>query len=271
MGTGDGGHAVVGRRYHRAMSSERRAVWALHGAVAGMIAWTHSRTPADRLYRSQRGGLSRAMVFANYPTAVAAIATLPHARRRRLALLALPLCATTAIPGVIDERDLDARWVNVPALAGVALALTAGERGSAPQRDGRDRRRLIAGLSLICITPHWLLAGLGIQTAGMRRPTPAEPGVDRVHIGHHEGLDGVLLALDALLLSRRSSGRWHRRLLALTFAYGTAVAAQDAWHEQVVKPGHAARRLPQVSRPAASPAWAGLLASAPLVRRLVIG
>src|SRR5207244_2746907 len=101
-----------------------------HGAVAGMIVWTHSRTPSGRLYHSRRGGLSRAAVFANYPTAVAAFASLPRAARRRTALLALPLCATVAIPGVVDERDLDARWQNAPALAGVALALSAGERDS---------------------------------------------------------------------------------------------------------------------------------------------
>jgi hypothetical protein len=252
------------------MSAERRAVWALHGAVAGMILWTYSRTPPRRLYHSRGGGISRAVVFANYPTAVAAIATLPHARRRRIALLALPLCAATALPLVVDERDLDARWHNVPALVGVALALAAGERPSASSSGG-DLRRVLAALPVACMSPPWLLAELGIQTPGMRSPTPAEPGVDRVHLGHHEGMDGVLLALDALLLSRRQSGRWHRRLLALTFAYGVMVAAQDAWYEQVVKPGHAHRRLPQVIRPEASPAWAGLLASVPLVRRLVIG
>ena len=252
------------------MSAERRAVWALHGAVAGMIVWTHSRTPPRRLYHSRRGGLSRAAVFAGYPTAVAAVATLPHARRRGIALLALPLCATVAVPGVIDERDLNARWVNAPALAGLALAIAAGERPS-QRTEGGDRRRALAALPLVCLTPPWLLAGLGLQTRGMRQPTAGEPGVDRVHVGHHEGLDGVLLTLYALLLSRRSSGAWHRRLLALTFAYGAAVAAQDAWYEQVVKPGHARRRLPEVSRPAASPAWAGLLVSVPLVRRFVIG
>ena len=209
-------------------------------------------------------------MFANYPTAVAAIATLPHARRRRIALLALPLCATTALPGVVDERDLDARWLNAPALAGVALALAAGERPSAASPGG-GRRRALAALPAVCMAPPWLLAELGIQTAGMRHPTPAEPAVDRVHIGHHEGMDGVLLAIDALLLSRRRSGTWHRRLLALMFAYGVMVAAQDAWYEQIVKPGHARRRLPQVIRPAASPSWAGLLASVPLVRRIVIG
>ena len=252
------------------MSAERRAVWALHGAIAGMIVWTYSRTPPRRLYHSRGGGLSRAVVFANYPTAVAAIATLPHARRRRIALLALPLCATTALPGVVDERDLDARWLNAPALAGVALALAAGERPSAASPGG-GRRRALAALPAVCMAPPWLLAELGIQTAGMRHPTPAEPAVDRVHIGHHEGMDGVLLAIDALLLSRRRSGTWHRRLLALMFAYGVMVAAQDAWYEQIVKPGHARRRLPQVIRPAASPSWAGLLASVPLVRRIVIG
>jgi hypothetical protein len=252
------------------MSAERRAVWVLHGAVAGMIVWTHSRTPPDRLYRSRGGGWSRAMVFANYPTAIAAIATLPHARRRTAAALALPLCATTALPGVVDEGDLDGRWRNAPALIGIALACAAGERES-QRSDGGDLRRLLVAVPLIAVSAPWLLAGLGLQTRGMRRPTPGELGVERVHIGHHEGLDGVLLALDALLLSRRRSGRWHRRLLALMLSYGAAVAAQDAWYEQVVKPGHAQRRLPDVIRPSASPAWAGLLASVPLVRRLVIG
>jgi len=245
-------------------------VWALHGAVAGMIVWTYARTPPRRLYRSRRGGLSRAAVFANYPTAVAAIAALPHAAHRRIALIALPLCATVAIPGVVDEGDLDARWRNAPALAGVVLAIVAGERAST-RTDAGDLRRALAALPLMCLSPPWLLAGLGFQTSGMRRPTPGEPGVERVHIGHHEGLDGVLLGLDALLLSRRRSGRWHRRLLALMLAYGAAVAAQDAWYEQIVKPGHAARRLPDVIRPAPTPAWAGLIASVPLVRRLAIG
>ena len=245
-------------------------MWALHGVVASMIAWTHSRTPPRRLYHSQRGGWSRAVVFATYPTAIAAIATLPHARRRTAAALALPLCATVAVPGVVDDRDLDARWRNAPALIGIALALAAGERESG-RGEGGDLRRLLVAAPLLAVSAPWLLAGLGVQTRGMRRPTPAEPGVNRVHVGHHEGLDGVLLALDALLLSRRRSGRWHRRLLALMVSYGAAVAAQDAWYEQVVKPGHTDRRLPRVIRPAATPAWAGLLASVPLVRRMVIG
>ena len=54
------GRIVAAPLYHRAMSVEQRAVWALHGAVAGMIVWTHSRTPSGRLYHSRRGGLSRA-------------------------------------------------------------------------------------------------------------------------------------------------------------------------------------------------------------------
>lgn len=245
-------------------------MWALHGAVAGMIVWTHSRTPPHRLYRSQRGGWSRAVVFANYPAAIAAIAMLPHARRRKAAAFALPLCATVAVPGVVDDGDLDAHWRNAPALVGVALACAAGERESL-RSEGGDPRRLLVAAPLIAVSAPWLLAGLGLQTRGMRQPTPGEPGVDRVHVGHHEGLDGVLLALDALLLSRRRSGRWHRRLLALMVSYGAAVAAQDAWYEQVVKPGHSHRRLPQVSRPTMTPAWGGLLASVPLVRRLVIG
>ena len=116
----------------------------------------------------------------------------------------------------------------------------------------------------------WLLAGAGVQTAGMAQPTPGEPGVDRIHLGHHEGLDGALLAWDALLLSRRRTGTVHSWYLALMLTYGVAVAAQDAWHEQAVKRGWTSRRIPDVVRPAASHAWAALLAATPLVRRLLI-
>jgi hypothetical protein len=252
------------------VSRERAAVIALHAAVGAAIWRTHGRTPPKRLYNSRRGGLSRAVVFLNYPTAVAAIATLPHARHRALAIAAAPLCAVVALPGVVDEGDLDARPGNIPAVAGVVLAVLAGGRNL--QSDGRlDGRRLVAAAALGAVAAPWILAEVGVQTRGMAEPSPSEPGIDRVHVGHHEGMDGVLLALGALLLARRRTPSWHRHLLALQLAYGTAVAAQDAWHEQVVKRGWASRRLPDVIRPAPTRAWAGLLASAPIVRRSLIG
>jgi hypothetical protein len=252
------------------VSRERTAVFALHAAVGAAIWRTHDRTPPERLYNSRRGGLSRAVIFLNYPTAIAAISTLPHAGNRALAAAAAPLCAVVAVPGVVDERDMDARPHNIPAVAGIALLVLAGGRDL--EGDGRlDRRRLFAAAALIAMATPWILADLGVQTRGMAQPTPSEPGIDRVHIGHHEGLDGVLLALGALLLSRRRTPHWHRLLLALQLSYGTAVAAQDAWHEQVVKRGWASRRLPDVIRPAPTRAWAGLLACTPILRRSLIG
>src|SRR5205823_228527 len=125
-----------------------------------------------------------------------------------------------------------------------------------------------AAVTLALAAP-WVLAALGGQTAGMRRSTPGEPAIDRVHLGHHEGLDGALLVLDAIVLGPAALGRAHRWCLGLMAGYGLAVAAQDAWYEQVVKRGWSARRLPDVTRPRPSAAWAGLLAAAPLMARLV--
>lgn len=247
---------------------DRGQVFALHAAVAAAIAVTHSCVPAERLYNTRRGGLSRAAVFGCFPTAVAAVATLPRSRGK-MRLAALPLCATVAVPGVVDERDLDVHWRNVPALKGVALAALAPPAPPRPRVRG-SRLRAVLAVALGAVAVPWLLADAGVQTAGMAQPSPDEPGVDRVHLGHHEGLDGVLLAWDALLLSRRRTGTLHGWYLALMLTYGTAVATQDAWLEQVVKPGRSIRRLPDVARPAPTRTWAALLAATPLARRLFI-
>jgi len=248
---------------------DRRAVFTLHAAVAAAIAVTQSRVPSDRLYNTRRGGLSRAAVFGCFPTAIAAVATLPRSRGR-LRLAALPLCATVGVPGVVDERHLDVRPRNAPGLAGVALAALAPAADPPPLRRGRSRLRPALAAALGVVSVPWLLAGAGVQTAGMAKPSPGEPGVDRVHLGHHEGLDGTLLAWDALLLSRRRTGTLHSWYLALMLTYGVAVAAQDAWLEQVVKPGWTRRRMPDVVRPSPTPGWAALLAATPVVRRLLI-
>lgn len=253
------------------MSRERAAVIALHAGVAAAIWRTHGRTPPERLYNSRRGGASRVAVFLNYPTAVAALATLPHARRRAIAAASAPLCAVVALPGVVDEHDLDAHARNIPAIAGVLLAVLAGGRDALEPARQLDRRRLVAAATLVALAVPWILAELGRQTRGMAQPTPGDPAVDRVHVGHHEGMDGVLLALGALLLARRRTPCWHRHFLGLQLAYGAAVAAQDAWLEQVVKRGWARRRLPDVIRPAPTRAWGGLIASSAVARRVLIG
>jgi hypothetical protein len=84
-----------------------------------------------------------------------------------------------------------------------------------------------------------------------------------VHHGHHHGLDGVLLLLTALLLSRAVPTMRRRGLrvatgmyLALMAAYGIAVAANDFWFEQIVKRGWTSWTIPNVLYPKASLAWA---------------
>ncbi|MGZ4481216.1 MAG: hypothetical protein ACXVY5_03335 [Gaiellales bacterium] len=244
-------------------------MWALHAAVAAAIAVTHSRVPPERLYHSRRGGLSRAIVFLNFPTAVSAVAVLPFACRRRLAAISAPLCAVAALPGVVDERRLDARSRNAPAALGVALALAAGDCGP-PGRAARPGDRF-ALAALLALSAPWVLSDLGIQTARSARPTPGRPDVANVHLGHHEGLDGAVLAASALLLSRRPARLGHRLYLALMLSYGVAVAAQDAWLEQVVKRGWTRRRLPDVVRPAPTRWWAGLLAVTLLTAKIMSG
>jgi hypothetical protein len=243
-----------------------RQVWLSHGGVAAAIAVTHRRMPAERLYNTRGGWWSRTAVFGVYPTALAAIATLPLSRRRCAALLALPLCASVALPGMVDEEALDVRPRNAPALAGVALALAAANMSAATPPPSRRER--LAQAALLALATPWLLAEAGLQTRGMAAPSPAEPGVDRVHVGHHEGLDGVLLALDGMALGRAPRSRLHAAYLALMTSYGVAVATQDAWNEQLAKRGLVPGRLPPVHRPAANRGWAAIGAGTLLAYRI---
>ena len=127
---------------------------------------------------------------------------------------ALALCAFVAVPGVIDPDDLDARPVNaIPAL-GVVLALgltiAAGRAAgwaSLPLARG-DRARIAVAAVLVVVSLPWIAAELGMHfpqgvflttelyTEPHQAPTPA------VHLGHHHGTSGLLLATGALLLSR---------------------------------------------------------------------
>src|SRR3954447_140724 len=144
-------------------------VWVLHAATAAAIGVTHARVPPERLYNSRRGGLSRVLVFACYPTAAAAVATLPF-RRGRGRWAALPPCATAAPPGVVHEHHLDGRRRNLPAAAGVLLAAAATLPGGASD-PSVSRRRWVLALGLAEISAPWVLTDLGVQTSGMRQPS----------------------------------------------------------------------------------------------------
>src|SRR5439155_16523510 len=136
-------------------------VWALYVLDAAAIFATYARLPVHELYHvsenGRAGGAGRALVFLNFPVALVAIALVAvvaaEARSRavnRLALVAVVLRAVVVWPGVVDEADLDAKWINTVAAAGVALAfgltlvVTRG-RGLGPRGRLRgDRGRVAA-------------------------------------------------------------------------------------------------------------------------------
>lgn len=272
------------------------AVWALFTVVAFEVLVTYARLPAEQLYNVSGSGLEsgagRALVFLGYPTSLAVIALLPilverldHPLATTAALGTLGLCLTIGIPGVLEETDLDAKPANALAGIGVGLALlmtvVALARGglgiSAPFGRG-DWARVGLGLVLLLASFPWLAAELGFHAGGpvflseQLRPEPGHPDIRAVHLGHHHGMDGVLLAWTALLLSRVVPRMRRPRLrlaltayLSLMLVYGLANALQDFWLEQLVKRGTTELRIPSMLRPEATPAWGAVLAAAGLI------
>jgi hypothetical protein len=200
-----------------------------------------------------------------------------------LGVIAAGLCAVVVGPGVVDQSNLDAKIVNAFPAAGVGLAaaLTLAVRDSRSPRLRGDPVRLLAGVVLVLAAFPWIAAELGTSFSGVPvlgtlyqsdelRHQQGVPGLNpAVHHGHHHGFDGVLLALAALLLSRRllAVSRPALRLalsiyLALMLAYGFANALQDFWLEQFVKRGWTDWAIPGMLHPALSWGWAAIVAGA---------
>jgi len=251
--------------------AEALVVWALLGLAALIDVITYSRIDPHDLYHVSQdglaGGLSRALVFVNFPTAVAAIAIVVLvADRTRWSwahVLAVALCAVIVVPGVVDQADLDAKWINaVPAL-GVAIALLltlrAGRGGWGESRG--DPIRIAVALVLAILALPWMFALVGFYFPGSHVIYHGEP---RVHLGEHHGLEGYLLVVTALLLSRQLPRMRHRTPLAaylsLMIAYGVGNMANDAWYEQLVKRGWIDWRIPGVLQPSFTWMWGVLIA-----------
>jgi len=257
-------------------------------ATAGLIAITYWRLPPEELYSvSEEGlsaGLGRTLVFLNYPVSLIAISIAWLAAGRLAARRALwvagaatLLCGVTALPGVVDQHDLDARAVNLLPAAGVAVALVLSIR--APwERVGRlplDPLRVLIGAVVWLVAVVWVAALAGaffpgdvllgeeVRSGGDGRLAPA------VHLGDHEGLDTALLVTAALILTRYRPPVAVGFLLGLTFVYGLAVEWRDFWFEQLVKRGWTAWTPPSVLTPRASFAWLGLVLLAALVALIV--
>ena len=280
-----------------ASQGEALAVWAMWAVVLAMILVTYWRvapdTPAatDDLYHVSGngpvGGLSRVLVELNFPVALVAIVVvlvamdaLPRAAWAAAAA-AIALSAVVAWPGVVDQGDLDARWVNVVPAVGVVLALglsVAAARRAGTGVAGRlplDSLRLGIAVALLVLSIPWIAADLGFFLPGdVFFTRPAAPDSDgapiaAVHLGQHHGFDGALVALGALLLSRP---RLHEgrvavatvALVSLAFAYGTVNAVQDTWNEQLVKRGTLDWKIPSAISPTLAWVWLVILALAAL-------
>jgi len=251
---------------------EPLAVWLLFGVVALEILVTYARVPAEELYHVTGsglvGGVSRVIVFLNFPTALVAIAIVAVSyprltgRGRAVALAAAALCTPIFWPGVVSQAHLDARWVNAIPAFGVFLALVVTATTARAPTDPRgDRGRIVLAALALLASPAWLAADLGFFFPG-----------PHVHHGHHHGMDGVLLLISAALLSRVvPSVRRHwlgvaiGAYLALMAAYGIANIANDAWFEQVVKRGWTTWAIPSVLRPNLTIAWGLIVLGAALL------
>jgi hypothetical protein len=279
--------------------AEPLAVWVLLGLVALAVCITYARIPSADLWNVSvggvRGGLGRALVVLNFPAGLAAIpiAALAADRLRTrwadvLAVVAVLLCLVMAVPGVVDQDDLDAKAVNLVPALGVALALgltvaawVMRGRGRAPRRVPFDRVRIILAIVLLVAGTPWIAADLGFYgglgglfEAGEIVPERGHATLRAVHLGHHHGLDGVVLALTALLLTRELVRVSRLRgvltgYLAVLLVYGLANALNDFWGEQLVKRDVLSTGLPSFLRPSFSLAWLALLAAAVLVYALL--
>jgi hypothetical protein len=269
---------------------------------------TYSRIPAAELYHVSgtglTAGLGRALVYLNFPVALIAVATLPFVLARlpatltvyALAVASLVLCAVVAVPGVVDQSNLDAKWINAIPAAGVALAaglcVWALRGGIGPLRpwERLDWLRLAAALLVVFVALPWEFADWGVYVshvpgighlflgAQIRRSAGVEPTLHAVHLGRHHGMDGALCVLSGLLLSRvvrDLSERLHELgafAVGALLAYGALNVANDAWDEQLWKRRWTDSMLPDFTRPGLTWGWliviAGALGAYAVVRRL---
>ena len=291
--------ATVARAKQRSFPLEIASTWGLFALVTLAILVTYARIPVGELYHVSHGGiaggLSRAVVFSNFPLALVSIPILAilgerlEARTARVAAaVGIALSAAVYWPGVVKESNLDVRAVNAIAALGVlvavALTIVAAlrlERSRGLGRRPGDGLRVALAVAVLLLGLPWAAADAGaylnhvpvlgwLYQTGELRSQPDVPGLHpAVHYGHHHGMDGVLLVLSALLLSRTLTSvrvAWLRYVLgaylALMLCYGIGNVANDFWLEQVVKRGWTDWEIPNVTTPKASIAWLVIIVSA---------
>jgi hypothetical protein len=255
---------------------------------------TYARIPPHELYHVSDtgfwGGLGRAVVFSNFPIALAALPLIVLAAEHLrsgpwtvVAGLAGVLCAAVFIPGVVDQADLDVKAVNaVPAL-GVVLAIVLVLRAAFHRAQARVDAPVAGFIAVLAfLSLPWIAADLGffldnVPVLGSIFLTgKIVDGHPAVHHGHHHGMDGTLLvvaALATIAVLRQTRSPTIRAIVAtylgLQIAYGLANIANDAWLEQVVKRGWTDFEIPNVLRPGFTLAWLGIVIAAAVFSVLV--
>jgi hypothetical protein len=295
--------------------AEALALWVTLGVLCALAWITYARLPAREFYNvtgtGVRAGASRVLVLLGWPISIIAIALLAVSVDRLLAddslvrgsrrlvvgcaWVSFGLCLTIVWPGVVNQDDLDAKPSNALAAIGVGLALALTLWAIARRGIGRSPGHVVGDRAAIALLAILLVAGIpwlfahvgvyvgdvpGLSAIFMSKtiiPEAGHPHLHAVHLGNHEGLDGILIVATALALSRQLGLMRPTRLrtvlagyLAVALCYGLGVAVQDAWHEQLVKRGWLHTQFPNVIRPGLTPAWGGLVVCAVLVHRLAI-
>jgi hypothetical protein len=281
------------------------AVWALFGLMLVAVVITYTRVDPSELYHVDEsgiaGGLGRALVSLNFPIALAAVPLAVLAALRIgerwasiAAAIATVLCWVVAVPGVVDEADLDAKAVNAIPAVGVLIALgltivAIAQRGlGTPVRRLRgDPVRVVVAVVLVLVGLPWFFADLGfyighvpllgdLYMSNELAPTADNPNHRVVHLGQHHGAHGVYLALTALALTRvlpQVAGRLRGVLafyLSLMFVYAIGLVIEDGWGEQVVARDWASWKIPSVLEPKPSVAWVVVLATAVVLDVLLL-
>jgi hypothetical protein len=261
------------------MTISTRAVWAVYGAVTAAIVVTYARVEPPELYHvtgtGLAGGLSRALVYLNFPVALVALplgllaaGRIGTRTARVVGIAGTVLCAVVVVPGVVDQGDLDARWVNALPALGVAVAL-ALELLAPPLRVHVGRVTIAVWIALGILSLVWIAADLGFHaTFGVFRAGEQWHGEASVHLGHHHGLDGALLAATALVLLPASRRLLSRAYASLMLGYGLVNCIQDAWTEQVVKRDWSTHEISSALHPALNGSWLAIVAIAGVVLAL---
>jgi hypothetical protein len=243
-------------------------IWGLFGIVAIEIIITYARIPPDELYHvsgtGAAGGFGRALVFLNFPVALAALPLVALAADRLLqrraavaaAVLSAALCAVVFWPGVVDQADLDPKPINALSAAGVALVVVLTAFSGLLRVRARVHPALIAfAVVLLILAIPWVAAELGFYLDGV-------PVLRRIFLTQtlYEGHPATVPLV-------REATRRPLRIVAgiyvgLQLAYGLANFANDAWLEQVVKRGWVDTAIPSVLNPTVSLSWLGIVIAA---------